>query len=478
MWVFYLFAALLLLQSLLSLRGGFRYLSYFRRELARTPAPFAPRATVFVPCRGVERGLRENLSALFRQDYPAFEIVFVSDSADDPALRLARELIELHARDPRAGPRDELNTEPRADSHHEPRAASPGDVGADSRVGVRADSPADAGRGARGEVWARALAAGRAVGRGQKVHNLRAAVREAGAESEVYVFFDTDARPRTRWLRSLVAPLSDSRVGAATGYRWFVAERGGLASRLRAVWNASIASALGENGAGNFCWGGSTAIRRETFERLDVLGRWRGALSDDYALTRALQGARLPVKFVPACLVASHGDCTAAELLEFTTRQLKITRVYAPRLWRIVLVSNLLFASVFFGGLGVAAARAAAGRGYAATLALVAALYALGSCKAALRLRAVSLALAPEDERAGVRGGLRPGAREWAAQLLLWPVASLLFAWNASAAGLSRRIRWRGIDYEMRSPTETLVLGRDAGGPEAEGPEDERRAVS
>jgi len=37
-------------------------------------------------------------------------------------------------------------------------------------------------------------------------------------------------------------------------------------SHLRAVWNAAIASALGADEQKNFCWGGSTAIRRSTFE--------------------------------------------------------------------------------------------------------------------------------------------------------------------------------------------------------------------
>jgi ceramide glucosyltransferase len=400
--VFYFFAALLLLQSLLSLRGGFRYLSYFRRELARAPAGYAPRATVVVPCRGLDQGLSDNLSALFRQDYPDYEIVFAADSADDPAL------------------------------------------------GVAGDLAARLTRGRPAVRRVRAVVAGGARGRGQKVHNLIAGVRAADPASEVFVLVDTDARPRECWLRSLVAPLADEQTGAATGYRWFVPAGGGLASHLRSVWNASIASALGEDERRNFCWGGSTAIRRATFDRLDVLGEWRGALSDDFALTRALRRAGLPVNFVPRCLTASHGDCAAAELFEFTTRQLKITRVYAPHLWRVVLVSNLLFAAVFFGGLALTVARAAAGLTFVAPLALLAAAFVAGSAKAALRLRAAALALGGESAR----------GRDWLAHLTLWPLTSALFAWNALAAAASRRIRWRGIEYELKSPDETVIIAR------------------
>jgi ceramide glucosyltransferase len=399
MWVFYCVAALVLLQSALSLRGGVGYLAFFRRELNSSRALYMPFASVFVPCRGLDQGLRANLAALFRQHYPAYELLFISDSADDEALALARQL----------------------SSEFEGESVA--------RV--------------------RFVVAGRARAEGQKVHNLLTALKEVDESSEVFVFVDTDARVRADWLRSLVAPLAEAGVGAATGYRWFLPVRGGLASQLRSVWNASIASALGEDVWRNFCWGGSTAVRRATFEGLNVHVRWRGTASDDYALTRTLQEAELPIRFVPACLTASLEDCTFGELIEFTTRQLKITRVYAPHLWRIVLISNLLFVVAFFGGLVLACVRAASGLQVAWLLALVSIIFLLGVWKSFFRLRAVALALEEEHER------LR--AIVWA-HLLLWPLTAALFLYNALAAAFSRRIVWRGIVYELKSLTETEII--------------------
>jgi cellulose synthase/poly-beta-1,6-N-acetylglucosamine synthase-like glycosyltransferase len=399
MRVFYFFGALVLLQSLLSLRGGLRYLAFFRRELGAKRPLYLPPASVFVPCRGLDQGLVQNLAALFSQHYPDYELVFVSDDAHDPALAVARHL----------------------------------------------------SREMEGETVARTrfVVAGRATDSGQKVHNLRAAVAEADPSSEVFVFVDTDARTRPDWLRALVAPLADSSAGAATGYRWFLPAGGGLAAHLRSVWNASIASALGANDRANFCWGGSTAIRRETFERLRMSERWRGTLSDDYALTRALGEANLPVRFVPACLTPTLEDCSFKELFEFTTRQLKITRVYAPHLWRIVLISNLLFVAVFFGGLALAASRAALGLPFAWPLVVVSLIFLLGLWKSFFRLRAVALAL--EGRHDQLRAGL------WA-HLLLWPLTAAIFLYNALAAAFSRRIVWRGIGYELKSPTETEII--------------------
>jgi ceramide glucosyltransferase len=399
MWVYYVFAALLLWQSLLSLLGGVRYLAYFRREMAKSKGHFHPFASVIVPCRGLDQGLEANIEALFDQGYPAYELLFVTDAEDDPALKVIE------------------------------------------RVRKRLDR--------KTALRSRFIIAGNAESAGQKVHNLLSAVSEIDPTAQVLIFADTDARPRPDWLASLVAPLSDERIGATTGYRWFIPVKGGVASYLRSVWNASIASALGARGDRNFCWGGSTAVLRFTLERLNVTEHWRGALSDDFSLMRVLRGAGLQVYFVPACLNPSFEDCGFHELLEFTTRQMKITRVYARNLWIAAFAGSLLFATVFFGGIAMVAVRAALGLSFATPALLLVAIFALGTTKAYLRFRAVGLSLALY--RAELRRGLLP-------HLLLWPLASALYLYNAVAAWASRRIEWRGITYELKSPSETVII--------------------
>lgn len=402
MYLFYFFAAIVIWLGLLSLRGGFRFAKYVRAELARPLADYAPFASIIVPCRGLDQGLGENLATLFTQDYPAFELIFVADSGDDPAL----------------GVIESLSTSP---------------------------------DGAR-QIPTRIVIAGDATDSGQKVHNLRMAVGETDPRSEVLVFVDTDARPHPDWLRSLVAPLHDRRIGAATGYRWFIPVSGGPASHLLSAWNASIASALGANEQQNFCWGGSTAIRRETFARLNIRECWRGSVSDDFTMTRVLKEAGLPIHFVPACLTASLEDCTLLVLLEFTTRQLKITRVYASHLWKPLLIGSALFCLVFFGGIALTVTRAALGLSFLLPLVLLLVIFMLGAAKAYTRLQAVSMPLA--NYRRELRMDLLP-------HLFLWPVASALYLFNAVAAAFSRRINWRGIVYELKSPTEAVIISRE-----------------
>ena len=218
------------------------------------------------------------------------------------------------------------------------------------------------------------------------------------------------------------------------------------------VWNAAIASALGARGDKNFCWGGASAIRRETFEKLRVSERWRGTVSDDFTLTRVLHEAGLPIKFVPHCLTPSFHRSQWPELIEFTTRQLKITRTYAAHLWKSVLIGSVIFVVTFFGGIGLVAVRMAWGLSFVTPIVILLLIFAMGAAKSHLRLRAVALVI--DDER----------MRTWPTTLAhacLWPFASLLFLYNAVAAVVSRRIKWRGITYELKSPTEAVILPRE-----------------
>jgi cellulose synthase/poly-beta-1,6-N-acetylglucosamine synthase-like glycosyltransferase len=386
-YLYYFLAALSCWFGIQSLLSGIRYAAYVRRETSRAIPDFHPFVSVIAPGRGLEPGLAENLRPLLEQDYPRYEVLFVFDRADDPAARLVNHGFSQIARTIIAGP---------------------------------------------------------ATDSGQKVHNLRVATAQVDPKSEVLVFVDTDARPATDWLRKLVAPLADETLGAATGYRWFIPERGGIASQLRSVWNASVASALGSDTAKNFCWGGSTAIRRSTFNRLNVSERWRGSISDDFTITRVLKEAKLPIHFTPLCLVASMGDCDFHELIEFTTRQIKITRVYASHLWLPLLLGSSLFTITFFGGLILIGFHPGSAAAYIFPLII----FALGAAKSVIRFRAVSTVL-------------QTSRCDLFAHIFLWPFASLLYLYNAIVAGFSRRLKWRGITYELKSPSEAVIISRE-----------------
>lgn len=397
MFAFYFFAAILVFLSYKSFRGGIGYLNFFKRELAKPKPDFAPFVSVIVPCRGLDAGLEKNLDALFEQDFPAYEVIFVTDDETDAAVEIIEKVSRKSAR----------------------RAKS------------------------------KLVISGKTSGESQKVHNLREAVLQVSGEAEIFVFVDSDARPARKWLRNLIAPLSDKKIGAATGYRWFISKKSGLASELRSVWNASIASALGANLKSNFCWGGSMAMRRETFENLNLREKWRGVLSDDFAVTRALKEAGLPVYFVPQALTASVEDCTFGELLEFTTRQMKITRVYAAHLWKQSFVGAFLFNLVFVWGILIIAFNAADTFQFWFASVSLFLISAFSTGKAWLRLSAVKLIL--KDYEKDLR-------RQFWTQNTLWIFSPALFLYNSICALFSRKILWRGIVYELKSPDETVII--------------------
>jgi hypothetical protein len=151
--------------------------------------------------------------------------------------------------------------------------------------------------------------------------------------------------------------------------------------------------------------------------------------------------------------VPSVGDCGWRELFEFTTRQVKITRVYAPHLWLPLLLGSVLFAIAFFGGIVLLALKIFFGQSFWLLLSFLVVIFTLGAVKSFIRWRAIGIPLA------GYRSALR---RDLAAHIFLWPFASLVYLFNAIAAAFSRRIKWRGITYNLRSPREAVIIARDS----------------
>lgn len=397
MLFFYFFAAILVFLGYKSLCSGFDYLHYAKQQIASPISAFNPFVSIIVPCRDYEQGLEKNLRALFRQNYLAYEVIFVFDNENDKSVSVAKQISE-----------ESIKT-----------------------------------------VISKFVIAGSALESGQKVHNLREAVMHIADESEAIVFVDSDARPSKEWLQSLIAPLRDKNVGASTGYRWFVDERGGFATHLRSVWNSSIASALGRNMDANFCWGGSTAITREVFGKLNIREKWKGTLSDDLVLTSELKKAGMLINFVPQCLTTTVGACTFAEMLEFTTRQMKIARVYSPNLWKISFCGSLIFTFTFW--IGVILLFFTSGIHFWLILIFLSLIFSFGTAKSWLRMKAIKLILRDYEELL---------KKQFLPHMTLWTLTPLLFFYNNLCALLSQKIVWRRIKYELKSPKEIVIVNR------------------
>ena len=403
---FLILAGLVALQSLVALRDGYRFLRFVRRSLREPPGEYAPPAAVIIPCKGIDPDFETNVSRYLSQDYPPYQVVFVVASEKDPAYAfLSSRLISLSAE--------------------------------------------DSGRRLKTAL----VVAGYSDERGEKVNNLLRGLEAVDSAAEVLVFADADARPGSDWLRSLVSPLGDPKVTVSTGFRWYL-PGAGFVSQLRAAWDTSIATMLGEH-RHNFAWGGSMAIRTEEFRRLQVAERhWAHTASDDYALTRAVRQARGWIRFEPRCLVASREQSSFREFLRWSNRQIILTRVYAAPLWWMGLASYLLYCGTFFLGLGLLVFSKYSASSRTGIAALLLLMILLGMAKGRIRT-VVARVLFPEESLSLSRYG----ERYWQ----LAPLVPWVMLWNFVTAGFTRRIEWRGTHYQLLAKDELRVLRRDGG---------------
>lgn len=373
MFWFWFFAGPALALAFFSLRGERKRAAYVAERLGQPcNGPFPP-ATVIVPVKGGDPGLRENLAALDSQDYPDYELIIAAHSAADipPAVLPPRARVVLaHASDPETG---------------------------------------------------------------EKVLNLRTAAGFARKDSQLLAFADSDGRVSRTWLRALAAPLADAAVGASTGYRWFAPDPPDFWSLLRSVWDAVIAGGFGP-GSNDFAWGGSMAIRRETFVTARVPDYWKGTVSDDFALSAAVRDAGLRIAFAPGAIAVTEGRAGGRVFLAWARRQLLITRTYRPLLWW-----KALAAHVFYCG-GMAAALIAALNGSRGAEWVLIAQLSPGILKGA--------------NRAALAKAELPEYRDWFDRHswvhAVWvPLGTWIWLFTLLASAFGKRIEWRGNHYTL-----------------------------
>ncbi len=303
---FYVLSILQIALGLYLLLQGLKWLYYARRRNMTDPGFYAPRTALLCSCKGLEPGLERNLTTLTEFDFQNYEIFFVLASESDPAYSIVKRVA----------------TSSRSKAH--------------------------------------VLIAGAPVECGEKVNNLRFAIEQLPPDFEFLAFADSDGRPGKSWLKRMISPLSDSRIGATTTMRWLVPNRSDLPSALLAAWNAPVVTMLTEKGK-NFCWGGGTAIRRSLFDQLGVIEDWKTSVSDDYSLTRALHRAGRSIVFLPECITVSYVEANFASLMEFTNRQILITRVYSEQMWALGFATHTLYCLTLLLGIGLTLSDLAAG---------------------------------------------------------------------------------------------------------------------
>ena len=359
-----------------------------------------PPVLLTVPCKGLDSKFEQNISSFYDLDYDNYSLHFVVEDAEDDAYE---KLCRL---------KDKL---------------SPSSKAASVEV----------------------LIAGIASGCSQKIHNLLHSCQNCPDEVEVLVFADSDACIKKQWMRHLVYPLRLKKRGASTGYRWFIPDKNNLASLALSAINAKIAQLLGDTRF-NQVWGGSMAIRKETFYRLGIDKIWETAISDDLSLSHAVKKAGMKIVFAPACLVASYENTTWPKLLEFVTRQFIITRITMIGAWWFGFLSSAYALAGLWAGAAIAICANIAGKENLASYWTVPIVFFVGQLtRAILRQRMIAKILPDET------GRIKQAAKADILGNCLW--SWILFG-CIFASAFRRIITWRGKKYKLVSRSETIIL--------------------
>ena len=240
--------------------------------------------------RGADPQLAESLKRLLTQDFPRFELHVVVDNVNDPAWPIVQSMVERY---------DMLHLSPLNE-----RLAS---------CGLQCSS-------------------------------LAQAAKRVAADVEVIVTIDGDLMPHATWLRELVQPLLDPRVGASFGNRWFMPQRSNWGSLVRYLWNVAAVFQCRfsvSRGVVRF------AIRRTAFDQIQLADCWSKSIVHDAPVKSLLNHLELQVRFVPSLMMVLRETCGLWFSRDFLKRQMTWTRLYHPH-WSPILLHAAVTTAIWF----------------------------------------------------------------------------------------------------------------------------------
>ena len=236
---------------------------YFRRPF-RPDLHFAPPVSILKPVRGLDREAYENYASFCRLDYPEYEILFGVSDEDDPAIPVIEKLMR--------------------------------------------DFPSH---------QIRLLIGSPCKGWNSKVRKLCRLSQEA--RYSMLVISDSDIRVQPDYLRAVVSPFRNPKVGAVT-CMYHMQPEARLGSEVEAIgltsdFLAGVIVARQLEGV-KFTLGASTAVRAERLEEMGGFEAIADCFSDDFELGRRIVDNGHQVELIPytvATLSPSQGALDAVK---------------------------------------------------------------------------------------------------------------------------------------------------------------------
>jgi len=340
-------------------------------QASGAPADFTPPVSILKPVRGIDPDAYENFASFCRQDYPDYEILFCVGPDDDQAISAIEQL--------------------------------------------KRDFP---------ERRIRILFGSRRRAVNDKVAKLARLVAEA--QHEYLAISDSDVRVSPDYLRSVLAPLADPKVGGLTCFYGSIKDDT-FADRLQTVgmfsdFYAGIVVARQLDGV-KFALGQTIVTKRALIAGFGGYQRLENRPGDDLLVGRLIAEQGYEVKLLPYTVGTVSDYRSIGELLQKRLRWIVVMRHMRP--WGhlgLLLTYGLpwsIAAVAIHPALGIAI-------GYLGTYVL-------------LRL-AMTWSI-------GVRGLRRSGLLKEIALIPVWDAVACLL-WLASF--LRNSVRWRGGEYYIR----------------------------
>jgi cellulose synthase/poly-beta-1,6-N-acetylglucosamine synthase-like glycosyltransferase len=373
-----------------------------RFEITGTGEAFFPKATVILCMRGADPFLPDCLQGLMAQDYPNYQLQIVIDSPEDPAW----EVVEKTLQD-------------------------------QSATSIKI-SPLETRRSTCC----------------LKCSSLIQAVSDLDADCEVVAILDADVVPHRTYLRELVAPLANPKIGVASGNRWYspVGEQWG--SVVRYVFNAP---AVMQMTAYKMPFGGALAFKADILRDSPLLERWGRSLTDTPVLAGVFRDQGLGVAFVPSLMMGNLEGCKLPNFVRWMKRQLLMVRLYHPpaKWWAIIAHGTVisLIPALSFGLLLISVLTGKWEAFGAIASGLI--LYGIGS---------LSIILVLEHY---VRKVLKtPGEKPIASfslpklfqVMVAIPLMQFIYPIALYSVMLMRNVNWRGVRYEVHGPWDIRLV--------------------
>ncbi|MEZ6095321.1 MAG: glycosyltransferase family 2 protein [Pirellulaceae bacterium] len=276
---------------------------------------------------------------------------------------------------------------------------------------------------------------------------------------EVIALIDADVVPHETWLADLIRPLSDERVGAVTGTMVRASASTNISqwmgSAIRALWNAGsiVPTSMVKNP-----WAGTLAIRRTDLDSANLQELWSKSIVDDGPIKKSMHGIGQRVEFVPSLIAINRETCSISFVVQYVTRMLTWSRWYEASFWNTAV--HAAFMLIAWAILGLAISFAVWGGRYGESLILVGAL-ATGILEyiSAFYIVRNSIHRMLRRQSLSVNGFLRHSIFRVSAAAFLIVLTQVVFFTGVIRALCSRRIRWRGIEYEVRGPYQVTMTG-------------------